>query len=47
VAEAGFMVGLERNGDVVELASYAPLLVNSNWVTWLPDMIVFDNHRRA
>jgi hypothetical protein len=47
VAEAGFMVGMERNADVVELASYAPLLVNSNWVTWLPDMIVFDNHRRV
>ncbi len=39
------MVGMERNADVVEMGSYAPLLVNANWVTWLPDMIVFDNHR--
>ncbi|MCX5758190.1 MAG: alpha-N-arabinofuranosidase, partial [Candidatus Hydrogenedentes bacterium] len=45
VAEAAFLTGLERNGDVVSMSSYAPLFVNANDRTWNPDAIVFDNHR--
>ncbi|GAA4417899.1 alpha-L-arabinofuranosidase C-terminal domain-containing protein [Actinokineospora soli] len=45
LAEASFMTGLERNADVVELAAYAPLLANVDYVQWRPDMIWFDNHR--
>jgi len=30
LADAAFMIGLERNSDVVEMACYAPLLVNVN-----------------
>ncbi|GAB3973075.1 alpha-L-arabinofuranosidase C-terminal domain-containing protein [Streptomyces sparsus] len=45
LAEAAFMTGLERNADVVKLASYAPLLANRDYVQWTPDMIWFDNAR--
>ncbi|MFF3502676.1 alpha-L-arabinofuranosidase C-terminal domain-containing protein [Streptomyces sp. NPDC003247] len=44
LAEAAFMTGLERNADVVKLASYAPLLANEDYVQWNPDLIWFDNH---
>ena len=37
------MTGLERNSDIVEMASYAPLLANSDYVNWTPDAIWFDN----
>ncbi|MEV0820799.1 alpha-L-arabinofuranosidase C-terminal domain-containing protein [Nonomuraea rubra] len=43
LAEASYMTGLERNSDVVELASYAPLLANVDYVDWTPDLIWFDN----
>ncbi|MFI7633215.1 alpha-L-arabinofuranosidase C-terminal domain-containing protein [Nonomuraea sp. NPDC049400] len=43
LAEASYMTGLERNSDVVELASYAPLLANVDYVNWAPDLIWFDN----
>ncbi|GAA2343740.1 hypothetical protein GCM10009854_20610 [Saccharopolyspora halophila] len=45
LAEAAYMTGLERNADVVRLASYAPLLSNVDYVQWSPDMIWFDNAR--
>lgn len=45
LAEAAFMTGLERNADIVKLASYAPLLANKDYVQWQPDMIWFDNAR--
>ncbi|MFG2891033.1 alpha-L-arabinofuranosidase C-terminal domain-containing protein [Streptomyces sp. NPDC048248] len=45
LAEAAFMTGLERNADIVKLASYAPLLAHRNDVQWQPDMIWFDNAR--
>jgi alpha-N-arabinofuranosidase len=45
IAEAAFMTGLERNGDVVQMASYAPLLANANAWQWKPDAIWFDNLR--
>jgi alpha-L-arabinofuranosidase len=43
VAEAAYMTSLERNGDVVHLASYAPLLAKQGRTQWRPDMIYFDN----
>ncbi len=43
LAEAAFMTGLERNGDIVELACYAPLFGNATLNQWLPDMIFFSN----
>ncbi|MGW4963305.1 alpha-L-arabinofuranosidase C-terminal domain-containing protein [Nonomuraea sp. NPDC004186] len=43
LAEASYMTGLERNSDVVRLASYAPLLANVDYVDWTPDLIWFDN----
>ncbi|HRG24876.1 MAG TPA: alpha-L-arabinofuranosidase C-terminal domain-containing protein [Chitinophagaceae bacterium] len=45
LAEAAFMTGLERNGDVVQLASYAPLFAKKNNTQWKTDMIFFDNTR--
>lgn len=44
VSEAAFMTGLERNSDVVTMASYAPLLNNPPYERWNPNAIVFNNH---
>lgn len=43
LAEAAFMTGLERNADVVHLASYAPLFAHAEGWQWTPDLIWFDN----
>ncbi|RZU60883.1 alpha-L-arabinofuranosidase C-terminal domain-containing protein [Zhihengliuella halotolerans] len=43
LAEAAYMTGLERNSDVVEMASYAPMFANEDHVQWAPDMMWFDN----
>jgi alpha-N-arabinofuranosidase len=45
LAEAAFMTGLERNTDVVVMASYAPLLAHIDGWQWTPDLIWFDNLR--
>lgn len=45
IAEAMFMVGFERNPDVVKLCSYAPLLENVNYFSWYPNLIIYDNYR--
>ncbi|MDN3293237.1 alpha-L-arabinofuranosidase C-terminal domain-containing protein [Streptomyces ficellus] len=45
LSEAAFMTGLERNADIVKLASYAPLLADVRQNQWRPDMIWFDNQR--
>ena len=45
IAEAAFMTGLERNGDVVVMASYAPLMAHVDAWQWKPDAIWFDNLR--
>jgi len=45
IAEAAFMTGLERNADVVNMASYAPLFANVEGWQWTPDLIWFDNLR--
>ncbi|TKY62770.1 Alpha-L-arabinofuranosidase 1 [Spatholobus suberectus] len=43
LAEAGFLIGLEKNSDVVQMVSYAPLFVNANDRSWNPDAIVFNS----
>ena len=43
LAEAAFMTGLERNAEVVQMASYAPLLAQVDAWQWRPDLIWFDN----
>lgn len=43
LGEAAFLVGMERNQDVVELASYAPLLENVDYNAWFPNLIRFNN----
>ncbi|XP_059462353.1 alpha-L-arabinofuranosidase 1-like isoform X1 [Corylus avellana] len=43
LAEAAFLIGIEKNSDVVEMASYAPLFVNTNDRRWNPDAIVFNS----
>ena len=43
LAEAALMTGLERNADMVYMASYAPLFGNVNAWQWRPDLIWFDN----
>ncbi|KAK3011185.1 hypothetical protein RJ639_011077, partial [Escallonia herrerae] len=45
LAEAGFLIGLERNSDVVALASYAPLFLNDNDKTWVTDAIIFNSYQ--
>ncbi len=45
LAEAAFLTGVERNADVVQLATYAPLLAHVDAWQWNPDMIWFDNLR--
>lgn len=43
ISEAAFMTGLERNADVVTMASYAPLFAHVDAWQWTPDLIWFDN----
>jgi alpha-L-arabinofuranosidase len=43
LAEAAYMTSLERNGDLVRLVSYAPLLAKRGYTQWTPDLIYFDN----
>ena len=41
--EALYLLGVERNGDVVAMTSYAPLFAKKNHLSWNPDLIYFDN----
>lgn len=45
LCEAAFMTGLERNADIVRMATYAPLFAHVEGWQWRPDMIWFDNLR--
>jgi len=45
LGEAAFMTGLERNSDIVIMASYAPLFANVHYKAWNPDLICFDAAR--
>jgi alpha-L-arabinofuranosidase len=42
LAEALYLTALERNGDVVSMASYAPLLAREGHTQWNPDLIYFN-----
>ena len=43
LAEAAFMTGMERNADVVQMASYAPLFAHAEGWQWAPDLIWTNN----
>ncbi|MEJ5995691.1 alpha-L-arabinofuranosidase C-terminal domain-containing protein [Pedobacter sp. Du54] len=43
LASAALMTGLERNADVVQMASYAPLFAHVDAWQWAPDLIWVDN----
>ena len=43
LAEALYLCNIERNGDVVEMTSYAPMLCKDGHSNWNPDMIYFSN----
>ena len=45
LAEALYLLHVERNADVVVMTSYAPLFARKNATNWNPDMIYFDNER--
>jgi len=45
LAEAAYLTGLERNADVVRMASYAPLFANAEAWQWTPDLIWMDSLR--
>ena len=45
LSEAAFMTGLERNAEVVKMASYAPLFAHAQGWQWTPDLIWVDNLR--
>ncbi|MDD7247584.1 MAG: alpha-L-arabinofuranosidase C-terminal domain-containing protein [Prevotellaceae bacterium] len=45
LAEALYLIHVERNGDVVCMTSYAPLFAKKNATNWNPDLIYFDNER--
>lgn len=45
LAEAAFITGLERNADIVQIASYAPLFAHVDGWQWKPDLIWVDNLR--
>ena len=44
LAEAAFLTGVENNQDIVRLSAYAPLMQNSDYTAWKPNLIVFNNH---
>lgn len=43
ISIAAFMTGLERNADVVQMASYAPLFAHVDGWQWAPDLIWVNN----
>lgn len=45
LCEAAFMTGFERNADVVQMCTYAPLFSHVDGWQWKPDLIWFDNLR--
>lgn len=45
LAEALYLLHVERNGDVVCMTSYAPLFARKDATNWNPDLIYFDNER--
>jgi alpha-L-arabinofuranosidase len=45
LSEAAYLTGLERNADVVRMASYAPLFGHAEAWQWTPNLIWMDNLR--
>jgi len=43
VSEAVYMIGLERNSDLVKMASYAPMMEHFNMAEWSPDLMGLDS----
>ncbi len=43
LGEAVYMMGMENNGDMVSMSSYAPIFVNENDPCWMPDMVRFNS----
>ena len=43
LAEALYLTAVERNGDIVTMTSYAPLLAKEGHTQWNPDLIYFNN----
>lgn len=43
IAEAAYLTGLERNADIVRMASYAPLFAHVDAWQWTPDLIWVNN----
>jgi alpha-L-arabinofuranosidase len=43
LAEALYLTNVERNGDVVRMTSYAPLLAKEKYTQWNPNLIYFNN----
>ena len=44
LSEAAYMTGLEKNGDIVQMACYAPLFGNRTQNQWTPDLIWYGNN---
>ena len=45
IAEAAYLTGIERNGDIVDMACYAPLFANVEHIQWTPDLIFFNKRK--
>jgi alpha-L-arabinofuranosidase len=45
IGEASWMIGMERNSDIVIMGSYAPLFCNANHKAWPVNLINFDSYR--
>ncbi len=45
IGEAAWMVGMERNSDIVAMAAYAPLFCNANHKRWPINLINYDSYR--
>ncbi len=43
IAEAAYLTGIERNGDIVDMTAYAPLLARKDHMQWDPDLVYFDS----
>ena len=45
VAEAAYLTGIERNGDIVDMSAYAPLFARDGRTQWHPNLLYFDQRR--
>lgn len=43
IAEAAYLTGVERNGDMVDMTCYAPLFAHLDHHQWTPDLLFFNN----